>query len=196
MDAKELKFLEMFESFLKIDIENDKITFAKTIRNFLDLDYGKAVDLWEYLASVREDKLIKDEKFAETVGFDMFNQFYARAGIKCVKSLTITAAIRRAVYQHSKHAGLENSLKILIEFLTTNKLDQAEEVFKCLLKNGRIHYGQTMKRILETVFVELLKKNPAKIEMNRKLADLLLIYIWKIKTDERAMLEQRIKEIR
>ena len=52
-----------------------------------------------------------------------------------------------------------------------------------------------MKRVLEQVFVELLKKNPAKIEMSKKLSTLLLTYIRNIKTDERAMLEQRIREI-
>ena len=52
-----------------------------------------------------------------------------------------------------------------------------------------------MKELLERVFIEILKKNPSKkLEMSRKLATLLLSYVSKIKTDERAMLEQRIRE--
>ena len=75
------------------------------------------------------------------------------------------------------------------------KTAPAEEFFKCLVKNERIAYGPFMKTLLERVFIELMKKNPAKkMEMPRKLGTLLLAYIAKIKTDEKAMLEQRVRE--
>ena len=196
MNAKELKFLELFDAFVRIDIAADKMALTKSIRQFMDLDYQMAVNVWEYLAATKEDKLGKDEKLAEIIGFELFNQFYARAAVKCVKAICDVATVRRAVYQYSKNAGAENALAILVDLLVANKVNSGEEILKCLLKNERIQYGQVLKRMLERVFIELLKKNPAKIEMNRKLAEMLLTYIRKIKTDERAMLEQRIKEIR
>ena len=76
-----------------------------------------------------------------------------------------------------------------------NKTDVAEEYFKCLVKNERIAYGPFMKEVLERLFIEILKKNPAKrVEMSRKLSSLMTTYIGKIKTDERSMLAQRVKE--
>ena len=195
LNAKGLKFLELFEGFLKIDIENDKITYAKAVRTLLDFDYAAAVDVWDYLANTREPQFVKNEKLAETVGFDMFNQFYARASSKCMKAVGESPAIRRAVYQYSKNACTENSLTALAELLTSGKLTAAEELIKCLIKNEKTHYGKTLKNVVERVFIELLKKNPAKIQMSKNLAELLLTYIHKIKTDERALLEQRIKEI-
>jgi len=196
MNAKEIKFLELFEEFAKIDIVTDKLALGKILKKFMDIDYTTAINVWEFLSASKESKLANDEKLAETVGFELLNFFHTKQPSKCIKTIVEIASIRRAVYQYAKNAGQEKSLNILVDFLIAGKVAVGDEIFKALHKNTRIHYGQTMKRILERVFIELLKKNPAKIEMNKKLADLFLIYIAKVKTEERAMLEQRIKETR
>ena len=195
LNAKGIQFLQLFESFIKIDVEFDKITCAKAVRNLLDLDYAAAVDVWEYMANTREDKFEKNEALADAIGFDFYNQFYARASSKCVKAVNDLPVVRRAVYQYCRQACSENSLTALADLLIGGKLTAAEEILKCLLKNGKIHYGKTVKNLVERIFADLLKKNPAKIIMNKNLAEFLLSYIRKIKTDERALLEQRIKEI-
>jgi hypothetical protein len=175
MNAKDLKFLELFESFAKIDFLTDKTGQMKAMRAFMELDYSLAVDIWDYTVSTREGKLSADERFCEATGFELLNQFSARAPDKCKKAVSETPSIRRAVYQYSKHAGEENALLILIELLIGSKLPAAEEIFKCMLKNERIHYGKTMETVLKRVFIELLKKNPMRIEMSKKLYELLQI---------------------
>jgi len=196
MNAKELKFLELFEELVKIDIAADKLALNKTLKKLMDFDYAMAVNAWEFFAAAKEERLGADEKFAEVVGFEILNFFHTRAGQKCAKAVADSAGIRRAVYQYSSRAGEEKALAILVDLLAANKVLIADELLKALSKNTRIHFGQTMKRILERVFIELLKKNPSKIEMNKKLAELFLTYIKKIKTEEKAMLEQRVKETR
>ena len=53
-----------------------------------------------------------------------------------------------------------------------------------------------MKTLVEKLFVEILKKNNnTRIAVPKKVSALLLSHIAKIKTDERALLEQRLKEI-
>ncbi|MCL2798176.1 MAG: hypothetical protein FWD58_09025 [Firmicutes bacterium] len=195
LNAKGLRYFELFEAFLRIDIESDKIGCAKAVRNLLDLDYAAAVDIWEYMATTREEKFANNEKLADAVCFDFFNQFYARASSKCIKAATEIPVLRRAVLQHSKKACTENSLTMLSDLLISLKLLPSEDILKCVLKNEKTHYGKTLKSIVERVFADLLKKNPARIQMPKPLAELLLTYIRKIKTDERALLEQRIKEI-
>jgi len=196
MNSKEIKFLELFEEFSKIDIISDKLSLSKVLKKFMDFDYAMAVNVWEYLATSKEERLIADVKFASVIGFDFLNQFYTRAGAKCIKIISDNPSIRRAVYQHAKEAGDEKALQIMVDLIVAGKLPVANEFFKCVAKNPRIHYGQTIKAILEKVFIELLKKNPSKIVMSQKVADLFLEYIYKIKTEEKAMLEQRIKETR
>ena len=196
MNAKELKFLELFEEFLTIDIVADKIALSKSIKKLMDFDYTMAQNVWEYLSSAKEDKLVKDANFANAVGFEILNLFYAKAMQKCVKSIVDVASIRRVVYQYNAKSAEDKALQIIVDLLVANKLPASDEIFKCLVKNSSIHYGQAIKLILEKVFIELLKKNPTKIMMSAKLADLFLTYIRKIKTEEKAMLEQRIKETR
>jgi len=194
MTAKELKFLEMFEEFSRLDIVNDKLSTTKLLKKLLDFDYQMAVNLWEYVSNSKENKLASDENYSIAVGYEFFNLFYAKASIKCVKTILDVSSIRRSVYQYSRYAGDENALQIIVDLIAAIKLPAADEILKCLIKNTRIHYGQTLKRILEKVFIELLKKNPNKIELSKKTADLYLSYINKIKTEEKAMLIQRINE--
>ena len=195
LNAKSIKHMELLETFFKIDIENDKIACAKAMRALLDYDYAAAVDVWDYLSNAREEKFAANDKLSQAVGFDMFNQFYARASTKCVKTVCDIPAVRRAVFQHSKSACTENSLTMLSDLLISGKLAPAEDILKCLQKSEKTHYGKTLKAVIERVFADLLKKNPAKIQMPKALSELLLLYIKKIKTEEKAMLEQRIKEI-
>ena len=182
------------KTFVKTDFLIDKKTLQKSMKGFLDLDYALAVETWDYLVTTRESELINDKKLAATIGEMMFGVFYARASTKCVKAVCDVPSIRRAVYQHSPEAGKGDNFNILVDLLSGGKIDAADEILKCLIKNERIRFGETMKRVLEQLFIELLKKNPAKIEMSKKLQTLMLTYIKKIKTDERAMLEQRIRE--
>ncbi len=195
MNAKSLKYMQLFENFVKTDFLIDKKTLQKSMKGFLDLDYALAVEVWDYLATTRESGLQNDKKIAAVLGELMFGVFYARAATKCVKAVCDIPSIRRAVYQHSPEAGKNDNFTALVDLLAGGKVDAADEILKCLIKNERIRFGETMKRVLEQLFIELLKKNPAKIEMSKKLSTLMLTYIRKIKTDERAMLEQRIREI-
>lgn len=195
MNAKDLKFLQLFEGFVKTDFLADKNLLTKSVKSFLDLDYLLAINMWDYLASAREIEMSKDTNVANLIGDTIFKAFYDRASTKCVKAITDTPSISRAVYQYSSTAGLGDSFTILTELLVAGKIDYSEDILKNLVKNDKISFGETMKRVLEKVFIELLKKNPAKIEMSKKLSTLVLTYVKKIKSDERAMLEQRIREI-
>ena len=187
--------MQLFENFVKTDFLIDKKTLQKSMKGFLDLDYALAVEVWDYLATTREDQIANEKRLATIFGDMMFGIFYAKASTKCIKAVCDVPSVRRAVYQYSPEAGKNDNFTVLVDLLAGGKIDAADEILKCLIKNERISFGETMKRVLEQLFVELLKKNPAKIEMSKKLSTLMLTYIKKIRTDERAMLEQRIREI-
>ncbi|MDR2202627.1 MAG: hypothetical protein LBP26_07755 [Clostridiales bacterium] len=197
MNAKDLKFMLLFERFVKTDFLVDRKILTKSMKGFLDLDYQAAVGVWDFLTTTREDELINDKRIAQTLGEMMLQIFYERAPSKCTRAVTDTPAVRRAVFQHSPDACAPESPSFLIltDLLAANKTAAGEEILRCVIKNDRIHYGDSMRRCIERVFIELLKKNPAKIDMNKKLNLLLTAYVKRIRTDERAMLEQRLKEI-
>lgn len=194
MNPKQLKYLSLFEQMSQSDPLSDT-AIKKFMPAFLNLDYALAAEAWDYLCTTREDKLAADPKAALALGGNVFDMFYKKAAQKAVKTLADLPAVRRAVYQYSPTASENTAFNVMIDLLNSNKTDAAEEIFKCLVKNENIKYGAFMKALLERLFIEILKKNPSKkIEMSRKLSTLLLAYVAKIKTDERAMLEQRIRE--
>ena len=195
MNSKQLKYLTLFEEMSKADVKNEA-TAKKYISDFINLDFTLALDVWDYVCSTRENLFVKDENISAVWGVNALKTFYAQNSQKTVKALCDNAVIRRVVYQYCTGATQNEAFGILTDLLLSGKLAPAEEIFKCLVKNERIEYGPFMKNLLERLFIEILKKSSSKkIEMPRKLASLMLTYVGKIKTDEKAMLTQRIKEI-
>ena len=195
MNSKQLKYLTLFEEMSKADVLSEN-TAKKYLSSFINLDFTLALDVWDYVCTTRESALNKNEAAAVTWGVNALKAFYAQNAQKTVKALCDNAVVRRAVYQYCNFSTDNEAFNILTDLLLSNKLAPAEEIFKCLVKNERIEYGPFMKNLLERLFIEILKKSSTKkIEMSRKLASLMLTYVGKIKTDEKAMLTQRIKEI-
>lgn len=194
MNAKELKYTSILESTFKEDFLTEPVA-KKSFTSLLNLDFAFAQNFWEYVCTSYESKLNASEEVAVLYGEKIFNSFYSKGAPKTVKAIADIPAIRRAVYTYSPCADRGNAFGILVELLVANKTAPADDIFKCLIKNERIKYGPFMKELLERLFIELLKKSATKkLELSRKLGTLLLTYVSKIKTDERAMLEQRIRE--
>lgn len=194
MNPKQLKFLTLFEEMVGADYATDA-GLKKHFTAFANLDFAMAVDVWDYLCTTQEPKLAKDEAFGKLMGGKAFDLLYAKNGAKTIKAVYDVPAVRRAVYQYAPVAEGSAPFTVLVDTLVANKTTQGEDIFKCLVKNERTPYGPFMKKLLERVFIEILKKSTSKkLEMPRKLATLLLSYVSKIRTDERAMLEQRIRE--
>ncbi|MCL2256569.1 MAG: hypothetical protein FWC11_06985 [Firmicutes bacterium] len=194
MDTKKFKFLQTFESFIQVDFFSDKNILTKHMKSFLSLDYSQAIDVWVYLITTRENDLLKNTRIATMLGDDMFNLFFSNNSQKCLKALSDEIMLKKAVYQYCANSLTGENFKLLVNLIVSTKLEFADEILKCVIKNEKIKYGEAMKKLLEAIFIELLKKNPQKIILNKKQTELLLGYVKKIKTDERAMLEQRIKE--
>lgn len=195
MNSKQLKFLQTFSSLSNVNVLDDKKAFYQCIKTFLDIDYQMAVDVWEYISITYENDMIATKDNSAILASGVFDLFYEKSSVKCAKAINELMPIRKAVYQYSPDCNNGGSFNILVDLLLSNKTTEAEEIFKFLVKNERIHYGKMFKAALERLFIEILKKNPAKkIEMSRKLTDLLLRYIAKIKTEEKALLEQRVRE--
>ena len=194
MNAKQLKYLSVFENMAKADILAEE-TAKKYFPTLLNLDYALALDVWDYVCTTREEKLAANKELGRIFGGTVFELFYKKGATKTVKAFADAPVLRRTVFQYSPAASEGAAFTLMADLLAANKTDAADEIFKCLVKNDRIAYGPYMKALLERVFIELMKKNPAKrMEMPRKLATLLLTYVAKIRTDERPMLEQRIRE--
>lgn len=196
MNAAQLKFLQMFADFARIDID-DTAAVEKQFKSFLNQDYTRAVDLWDYVLATYEDKLT-DPKAAQFFGEKLYKLFKAKSAPKAQKLLLDDPYVRRAIFQYGTTVGDGEFFNLVVDLCVMNKTAQVEEIFKCVVRNtnSKQTFGAYMQTVIERLFIEILKRSTSKrVEMSRKLSALLLNYIAKIKTDERAMLEQRIKEL-
>ena len=194
MNAKQFKYLQTFAQYVQDGLTDEKAT-KKHLSTLLQLDYALALDTWDYICTACEQEIAASEEKGKLFGSTIFSLFYDKNAQRTVKALLELPQVRKAVFAYSPSANGGLAFSLLIDALVANKTETAEEYFKCLVKNERIAYGPFMKEVLERLFIEILKKNPSKrVEMSRKLSALMMTYIGKIKTDERAMLLQRVKE--
>ena len=66
MTPKQLKFLSLFEAMSKAD-SLAEANVKKHLTSFINHDYALALDVWDYLASTREQTLASDKEAAQTI---------------------------------------------------------------------------------------------------------------------------------
>lgn len=197
MNAKQLKMYGLFEKMCRSELFTAPKEFTLAMNQYADIDFLGAVDVWEYFF-VTNEKYLTDKNKAMLLSDVMFSLFYGKSPARIIKAVFDTPTLRSAVFTYCTDLSKGDVFTVMAELLATNKVVQAEEALKCIIKNEFLgaKYGAYMKDLIERVFIELLKKSDSKrVEISKKLAALLNNYIAKIKTDERAMLAQRIKEL-
>lgn len=196
MNSAQLKFLQMFDDFAQVDIA-DKTAVEKQFKLFLNFDFNRAVDLWDYCLATYEERM-SDPTEALFFGEKLYKLFKAKAAPKAQKILLDDPYVRRGIFQYGPNIGDGEYFNLLVDLCVMNKTAQADEILKCAVRNSnnKMTFGAYMKSVIERLFIEILKRSTSKrVEMSRKLSTLLLGYISKIRTEEKAMLEQRIKEL-
>lgn len=198
MNTKQLKFYQLFSKLAKVELLTDEKNFMKCFKSILELDFLYGVEVWEYLILDNEPSLTTP-KNAIILSDTVLQLLLDKAQIKTVKAIVDSPAIMRCLYQYNPNACINNTLNILVDLIVSGKTTEAEEILKCLVKNtvSKKTYGELMKDLLERIFIEVLKKDKGvskKIELSKKQSSLLITYVNKIKTEEKAMLYQRIRE--
>lgn len=196
MNAKQIKYYDLMSELFTSDMLK-AATVDKIFGAVLKLDYVYAEDLWEYML-VRFDAKLKDKAVAELYVDRVFDLFCAAALPRALKTVNERATVQRAVFGFSPTADEGEIFSLPVNLLLANKIDTVDAIFKNLSKNElmSVSFGGYLVKFLDKFFIELMKKNSQhKVELNRKQSTLLMSYAQKVKTDEKAMLVQRIKEV-
>ena len=196
MNAKLIKYYDLMSELFTSDMLK-AATVDKIFGAILKLDYGYAEDLWEYML-IRFDSKLKDKAVAELYVDRVFDMFCAAALPKALKTVNDRAVVQRAVFGFSPSADEGEIFGMPVNLLLSNKIDTVDAIFKNLYKNElmSVSFGEYLVKFLDKFFIEIMKKNAQhRVELNRKQSTLLMSYAQKVKTDEKAMLIQRIKEV-
>ena len=198
MTTKQLKFYQILKEINTLNVFIDGKRLVDCIKQAIALDYFSAVEIWEFLILDSESALATDIPLAFMLCDKIIEVFEAKANAKYVKTLSENAAVCRAVYQYSPTCFAKaETIAITAGYLASSKLDVADQMLSCAFKNNsnKKTVGEFMKAVIEKLFIEVLKKSTdGKIRIARKTSDFLLGYVNKIKTPEKALLTQRIKE--
>ena len=197
MNVKIFKFYQTIFDSAKDGSYKNPEEAGKFWRKVLACDFEIASELWEFLIGYCGDNM-PAERLHVFLGEPALKAFYEHNKAKTVRLICDREAVNTLLYAVSPINAGFLSLEILVGLIVSQKLEDAEILLKPLGKNiFDKTYGQILKEIVESVFVELLKKDGSakKVNMPKKTATFLLGYIDKIKTPEKAILQQRIKEI-
>ncbi|MDE7108143.1 MAG: hypothetical protein K2O39_07460 [Clostridiales bacterium] len=196
MNTKQIKQYEILSEFFNSDMLK-QAAVDKYFGAMLNLDYGSAEDLWEFML-IRNDADLKNLVFAKLYVDRIYELFLKANAAKVQKTLIDRAVVNRAVFSFSPTADKGELFNMVINLLVANKVDIVDGIFKNVIKNEAMKssFGQYMLEFLDKFFIEMMKKNAQrKVELNRKQSTLLMSYAQKVKGNEKAMLIQRIKEI-
>ena len=191
MNVKSYKFYKGIFELAAKDYINDAGAVKVFFKNTLDFDYDVAAELWDYLVTDAVAAKIP-RAAAAALGDPVLDLFLKRNALKTYRLITGCEAVTNVLYAMPDILG-DVARGALIYFLTGQKYAEADIVFRAMQKGAS--YGAAMKDLAEKYFAEIKKKSGSvKVTMPKKTAEFLLLNVAKIKTNERALLEQRIKE--
>jgi len=194
MNVKSYKFYKGIFELAAKDYINDPAAVKAFFKSTLDFDYDVAAELWDYLITDALSCKIPRGAAASALGDGVLELFLKRNAVKTHKLLIENESVTNVLYTMPDILG-GSARGALIYFLTGAKLEDADIALKAMQKGA--NYGAAMKDLIENLFAEIKKKTGSvKVTMPKKTAEFLLLNIAKIKTNERALLEQRIKETR
>jgi len=194
MNTKQIKFYQLYEKLCKFDYMSDTKILAKFFDGVLALDYTQAVEMWEYFTTVYDEAISKDAQLSAFFADELLEIFYKSDNKKTIKLLLENGAISSTVYQYGNLNRI--ALDYLLELLVGGKVEYSDYLIKFIIKNQRLEFGPVLKNIMTAMLDIINKKTGQPPKLNKKMEIMLMGYIDKIKTAEKALLKQRLVELK
>ncbi len=197
MNTKTVKHYEILNEFFGSDMLKAPVV-DKYFGALLKLDYAKAEELWEYML-IRNDGDLGNSAFSALYVDRVYGIFNASSSARTVKTILEVPVIERAVFQFSPAVSDGELFTLPVNLLVANKTDAVDGILKLVCKNEAMKpsFGEYMIKFLDRFFIEMMKKDvQRRVRLNNKQSALLLSTVQKVRGDERAMLVQRIKEVK
>jgi hypothetical protein len=196
MDAKQLKFLQLFSELSRIPtLEPDSL--ARGIAPIIKLDFGYGIDVWEYYARAYDDTIAANLALSTYFGNDLLAVFYEQSPPKTIATLTDVDSIAKLVLCHNPLVQSGLVLDIVLSSISGGKLELAEFCLSHLQKNTHIQFDAYIKTVVEHMIRDAIRKAEGnrKVQLPKKQTALLLSFIQRLRGQNKSMLEQRIKEV-
>lgn len=157
------------------------------LRELAGLDFGVAVDMWEY-------KLSRD---INAFTGDVFAMFESVAEAKLRAAVISGGGLAKLVYGVSPTSCTGANLRFLAALVVGSKIAEAEEILKHVKNNPAGDFAERMKSVVDAVFeLSMGKTGTKKATLSHKQTILLFDFVSKIKAGPtKNLLTQRLKEL-
>jgi len=159
MDAKHIKFLQLFGEFSKIDIVDTQNLQAKLLP-IIKLEFELGTMIWEYLTKTQYDTYSKSAELSLFVGNTLFDLFYQMSPTKTINAITDpdVPSITQFVFEFNPNADKGQILQLIQDSITSNKHELSHIYLSNIQKNRRINYGNLLKTIVEHCISHHIKR--------------------------------------
>ena len=167
--------------------------FTETLSHTLNYDFDTAVNLWEYFLEKYEKVFYVIKKANAALSTDTLKLFYEKSLTKTLKMLSENAVLKKYLLTSSFVAFDETIKNTVSQAIVANRTENADEYLKFLCRHEE--FGKIMMEIIVSVREKLLLKADNNLHLTKKQSTYLNSYATKIKSSDKAVVIQRIKEI-
>ncbi len=193
MDTKTKNFFKALTEMALFNVEIHPQIFTETINHTLNYDFDTAVNLWEYLLEKYDKVFCAIKQANAALSTDTLKLFYDKSLSKTLKMLSENAVIKKYLLTLSSAAFDEVIKNTVAQAVMGNRTENADEYLKFLCRHEE--FGKIMIEILTAIREKLLLKDTKYLRLTNKQATYLNVYATKIRTSDRAVVLQRIKEM-
>ena len=195
MNSRELKFYDILLNNPAKEFKANAASAPKLLNELLDFEYDECLNGIFYLIN-KHETLFDNQSAEREITSVLFEKMIKVNRTRTVKAITTAAAVTKCFYTLSSAPYCGSALEILVGFIVSAKLEDADTLLKALFKNEKSHFGAGMVKVLDAYFAALKsKQTAAKPDIPKKVATFLFGWFEKIKTPEKALLAQRLKEV-
>ncbi|MBQ2713063.1 MAG: hypothetical protein IJF71_06745 [Clostridia bacterium] len=200
MDAKSLRRYDILFQFASSDFTRRPPLIHQGMEEFLSHDQNEFLAMWEYLL-IRYTDLLQTPGFNGALTQDLFQLYYKKSAKNAQKLLFENNVILKACFGASEMPLCPEAMDIVIGLLHGAKYEQTDILFKHAQKNTVLPegFGGYFKLVFERFTREALEKNKESgkvLSLKKSVCTYLESVIQHITTDEKALLMQRVNELR
>ena len=193
MNAKKLRQYGLIIELSKTAAGDAKLPML--LAELCTVDFVSAFEMWEYMLAQYQSQL-NDASICANIEDKPFGMFMRISETKARQMLCDSQPLQKLVYGTTATAAAGNNLAFVVNLILSNKLDEADEMLRCLKNNPNIDFNEKMRVVIDNLFATYCTRNAVKVPVfNKKQVKMLTSHIEKVRGPNKALLTQRLKEL-
>lgn len=194
MDQKTKNFFNAISEIALFNMEAHPQMLTGALQQAINYDFDTAVSLWEFYLEKYESVFLKVKKTNQSLSVDTLEVFLQKSEQKTTKAICASTILKKYLLSESDVAFSPYVINYVVSAVIAGKTETADIYVRFLLKHEK--FGKIWMEILSQTREKLLAKHHGTtLKLPPKMTNYFNSYAQKIKSSEKAVLLQRIKEL-